>query len=38
MNIIVIALATIIVVVAYKFGRLTKGWEIKYGNDKRKIS
>lgn len=29
MNIIVIALATAIVVAAYKFGRLTKGMELK---------
>lgn len=35
MNIIVIALATIIVVVAYKFGRLTKGWEVKNEINKR---
>lgn len=34
MNIIVIALATIIVVVAYKFGRLTKGMELKNEIDK----
>ena len=35
MNVIVIALATIIVVVAYKFGRLTKGMELKNEIDKR---
>lgn len=35
MNTIVIGLATAIVVVAYKFGRLTKGMEIKNEINKR---
>ncbi len=35
MNTIVIALATTIVVVAYKFGRFTKGVEVKNEINKR---